>query len=145
MLPPCLNMPTVLCVVGRVVCRIVCVCVCVYSCRVCAVRRKSSEFASGELEEHGDLFDATQGATYRLLNAKELRIQRHPVGRGVFGIVYSAGNVHMGAVPCRESWGRVVPADAYDRCVCEMMATGTAGHRVAWCAGGCEEIGGRPG
>lgn len=52
--------------------------------------RKSSEFASGELEEHGDLFDATQGATYRLLNAKELRIQRHPVGRGVFGIVYSA-------------------------------------------------------
>ncbi|ELR19495.1 protein kinase domain containing protein [Acanthamoeba castellanii str. Neff] len=55
--------------------------------------RKSSEFASGELEEHGDLFDATQGATYRLLNAKELRIQRHPVGRGVFGIVYSAGNV----------------------------------------------------
>jgi hypothetical protein len=72
------------------------------------VRRKSSEFASGELEEHGDLFDATQGATYRLLNAKELRIQRHPVGRGVFGIVYSAG-----VYSTRAGWRGVV--DAHDR------------------------------
>jgi len=53
--------------------------------------RKSSEFA-GDADERVDLLDETQESpSYRLIHAKELRIQRHPIGRGVFGIVYSAG------------------------------------------------------
>jgi len=52
--------------------------------------RKSSEFA-GDADERVDLLDETQESpSYRLIHAKELRIQRHPIGRGVFGIVYSA-------------------------------------------------------
>jgi hypothetical protein len=65
--------------------------------------RKSSEFASGELDEREDLLDSAQGLTYRLIHAKELRIQRHPIGRGVFGVVYSAGAHSLASVRCSMS------------------------------------------
>lgn len=62
--------------------------------------RKSSEFVHGKQDKDLEQMEAcSQETNYRLIQARELRLQRQPIGRGVFGVVYSAGIVPRPKLP----------------------------------------------